>query len=94
MAFSVSSDEMVTIIDTLHSDMIHDAQFDFPGRRVATCSSDRTVRIYHVESSNTSSNNSSTAQIIQANDSHKQHRLIAILDGFGFLEWLILAVIL
>ena len=65
---------MVTIIDTLHSDMIHDAQFDFPGKRVATCSSDTTVRIYQVESSGITSQ--------PGTESNKQkHRLIAILDG-------------
>ena len=66
--------KMVTIIDTLHSDMIHDAQFDFPGRRVATCSSDTTVRIYQVESSGVSSQPG-------IESSKQKHRLIAILDG-------------
>lgn len=27
----------------------HDAQFDYYGKRLATCSSDRSVRIYNVE---------------------------------------------
>ena len=61
--------------------MIHDAQFDFPGRRVATCSSDRTVRIYQVESQS-----EVHAHVLeQIGDSkqqqQQQHRLIAILDG-------------
>ncbi|KAJ3410569.1 GTPase-activating protein S13 [Chytridiales sp. JEL 0842] len=35
--------------DTLHEDMIHDAQLDYYGKKLATCSSDRTVRIFEVE---------------------------------------------
>lgn len=37
-------------VDTGHEDMIHDAQMDYYGRRLATCSSDRTVRIFEVVS--------------------------------------------
>jgi len=36
-------------IETAHEDMIHDAQMDFYGKRLATCSSDHTVRIFLVE---------------------------------------------
>ncbi|RDW66318.1 transport protein-like protein SEC13 [Coleophoma cylindrospora] len=32
-----------------HDDMIHDAVLDYYGRRLATCSSDRTVKIFDVE---------------------------------------------
>ncbi|KAF4630373.1 hypothetical protein G7Y89_g7767 [Cudoniella acicularis] len=32
-----------------HDDMIHDAVLDYYGRRLATCSSDRTVKIFEVE---------------------------------------------
>ncbi|OQR81729.1 transient receptor potential Ca2 channel (TRP-CC) family protein [Thraustotheca clavata] len=35
-------------IDTQHDDMIHDAQLDYYGKRLATCSSDRTVKVYEV----------------------------------------------
>ena len=38
-----------TCFDTLHQDLIHDAQFDFYGKRVATCSSDRVVKVFQVE---------------------------------------------
>lgn len=31
-----------------HSDVIHDAQFDYYGRRLATCSSDRVVKVFDV----------------------------------------------
>ena len=45
------SDKMVTVqstVDTGHEDMIHDAQMDFYGTRLATCSSDRSVKIFDV----------------------------------------------
>jgi protein transport protein SEC13 len=35
-------------IETAHDDMIHDAQFDYYGKRLATCSSDRTVKVFDV----------------------------------------------
>lgn len=38
----------VLSIDTQHDDMIHDAQLDYYGKKLATCSSDRTVKIYNV----------------------------------------------
>lgn len=38
----------VLSIDTQHDDMIHDAQLDYYGKKLATCSSDRTVKIYDV----------------------------------------------
>jgi len=41
------------LIDTQHDDMIHDAQLDYYGCKLATCSSDRTIKIFHVSSSNT-----------------------------------------
>jgi len=38
-------------VDTLHEDIIHDVQLDYYGRRMATCSSDRTIKIFEVGSS-------------------------------------------
>lgn len=38
-----------TSIDTQHGDMIHDAQLDYYSKRLATCSSDRTIKIFDVE---------------------------------------------
>lgn len=35
--------------DTQHEDMLHDAQLDYYGKKVATCSSDRTIRVFAVE---------------------------------------------
>lgn len=32
--------------DTQHEDMIHDSQLDYYGKRLATCSSDRTIKIF------------------------------------------------
>lgn len=43
MAVAVSS------FDTGHGDLIHDTQFDYYGRRLATCSSDGLVRVFSVE---------------------------------------------
>lgn len=39
----------MTQLTNLHDDMIHDAVLDYYGRRLATCSSDRTIKIYEVE---------------------------------------------
>jgi len=36
------------LIDTQHSDVVHDSQFDYYGQRLATCSSDRSIRIFQV----------------------------------------------
>jgi protein transport protein SEC13 len=33
-------------IDTQHEDMIHDSQFDYYAKRLATCSSDRSIKIF------------------------------------------------
>jgi protein transport protein SEC13 len=38
----------VASIDTGHDDMVHDAQLDYYGKWLATCSSDKTVRIFDV----------------------------------------------
>eukprot|EP00639_Heterosigma_akashiwo_P004307 CAMPEP_0194585914 /NCGR_PEP_ID=MMETSP0292-20121207/18076_1 /TAXON_ID=39354 /ORGANISM="Heterosigma akashiwo, Strain CCMP2393" /LENGTH=322 /DNA_ID=CAMNT_0039441533 /DNA_START=64 /DNA_END=1032 /DNA_ORIENTATION=+ len=36
------------MIETSHEDMIHDAQFDYYAKKVATASSDRTIQIYDI----------------------------------------------
>jgi len=38
----------VALIDTPHTDMIHDAQLDYYGSKLATCSSDRTIKVFNV----------------------------------------------
>ncbi|XP_047114689.1 protein SEC13 homolog [Schistocerca piceifrons] len=39
-------------IDTGHEDLIHDAQMDFYGLRMATCSSDHSVKVFDVKDGN------------------------------------------
>jgi len=39
---------VINTIDTAHEDMIHDAQMDYYGTKLATCSSDRCVKIFDV----------------------------------------------
>jgi len=39
------------IANSGHDDMIHDAVLDYYGRRLATCSSDKTIKIFDVEDS-------------------------------------------
>lgn len=38
----------ITSIDSQHDDMIHDCQFDYYSKKLATCSSDRTIKIFDV----------------------------------------------
>lgn len=38
----------VSHFETGHQDTVHDAQFDYYGKLVATCSSDRLVKIFSV----------------------------------------------
>ncbi|XP_072929760.1 protein SEC13 homolog [Epargyreus clarus] len=40
---------VLNTIDTGHEDMIHDAQLDFYGLRLATCSSDNSVKVYEIK---------------------------------------------
>ncbi|KAJ1941616.1 GTPase-activating protein S13, partial [Linderina pennispora] len=37
------------LFDTQHEDMIHDAQPDYYGKRLATCSSDSTIHLFDIE---------------------------------------------
>ena len=34
--------------ETGHGDMVHDAAFDYFGKRLATCSSDRAIKVFDV----------------------------------------------
>jgi len=47
-AATSSSSSGPIIIDTQHDDMVHDSQLDYYGCKLATASSDRTVKIYDV----------------------------------------------
>lgn len=40
-------------IDTQHTESLHDAELDYYGRRLATCSSDRTIKIFDVATQGT-----------------------------------------
>lgn len=40
---------ILSTIDTGHEDMIHDAEVDYYGLRLATCSSDNSVKIYDIK---------------------------------------------
>ncbi|KAF7492259.1 Protein SEC13 -like protein [Sarcoptes scabiei] len=49
--FSKEDAKMITLqtqVDTSHEDMIHDAQVDYYGTRLATCSSDKSVKIFEI----------------------------------------------
>eukprot|EP00033_Pygsuia_biforma_P002324 GCRY01002572.1.p1 GENE.GCRY01002572.1~~GCRY01002572.1.p1 ORF type:complete len:354 (+),score=38.76 GCRY01002572.1:142-1062(+) len=41
-----------SVLDTKHTDMIHDAQLDYYGRRLATCSSDGLIKVFQIEQDN------------------------------------------
>lgn len=40
---------LINTVDTAHHDMVHDAQTDFYGTRLATCSSDKSVKVYDIK---------------------------------------------
>ncbi|RLN26740.1 hypothetical protein BBJ28_00006790 [Nothophytophthora sp. Chile5] len=48
LLLSAAMSAPILSIDTQHEDMIHDAQLDYYGKRLATCSSDRTIKVYDV----------------------------------------------
>lgn len=39
-------------IDTTHEDMIHDAVANYFGTKLATCSSDRTIKLFAINGTN------------------------------------------
>ena len=43
----------VTTMDTGHTDIVHDSQFDYYGRKLATCSSDGLVRVFGIDGEQT-----------------------------------------
>ncbi|KAK1079238.1 GTPase-activating protein S13, partial [Friedmanniomyces endolithicus] len=65
------------ISSSAHDDMIHDAVLDYYGRRLATCSSDKTIKIFDIEPSSTST----SQQQAQQQQQPDQHRLTATLTG-------------
>lgn len=38
---------VVKSLNAEHKDLVHDMAFDFYGRRMATCSSDQTVKVWN-----------------------------------------------
>jgi len=42
-------------LDTQHDDMIHDAQLDYYSKKLATCSSDRTIKVFEVSNGDSNS---------------------------------------
>lgn len=48
MSINYSINNMVTITDA-HDDLIHDAVLDYYGKRLATSSSDKTIKIFEIE---------------------------------------------
>lgn len=38
----------ITTIDSQHDDMIHDCQFDYYSKKLATCSSDKKIKIFDI----------------------------------------------
>ncbi|CAN8025488.1 unnamed protein product [Ixodes persulcatus] len=40
---------LIHTVDTAHSDMVHDAQTDYYGTRLATCSSDKSVKVFDIK---------------------------------------------
>jgi protein transport protein SEC13 len=38
----------IATVESLHEDMVHDCQFDYYSKKLATCSSDRTIKIFDV----------------------------------------------
>ena len=40
--------DTASAFDSGHLDQVHDAQMDYYGKRIATCSSDRTIKVFDV----------------------------------------------
>lgn len=58
----------VATVDTQHGDMIHDAQMDYYGRRLATCSSDRCIKIYDIIGTETGATEPQLSAEIQSHE--------------------------
>lgn len=43
-----SATQTLAQFESGHGDMVHDAEFDYYGKRLATCSSDRMIKIFDV----------------------------------------------
>ncbi|KAG7392522.1 GTPase-activating protein S13 [Phytophthora pseudosyringae] len=68
-----------TSIDTEHKDMIYDIQLDYYGKRLVTCSSDRTFHVYDVSKAVVAGGGSddlSVAKDGQERQQEKQHHVL------------------
>lgn len=78
-------------ISTDHTEAIHDAQLNWSGSRLATCSSDRTIKIYDCSSpaSDNPASLSAPSQLQQggAGQQQQQHTLIDTLHGHEGPVW-------
>jgi protein transport protein SEC13 len=41
--------QAITSFDAGHGDTVHDVQLDYYGRRIATASSDRTIKVFDID---------------------------------------------
>lgn len=64
------------LVETQHQDIVHDTQFDYYGRLLATCSSDRTIRVFSVTPATTVTDTPS-------------HQLVAVLTGHEGPVWMV-----
>jgi len=46
--FALEMTTPITTIDSQHDDMIHDCQFDYYSKKLATCSSDKKIKIFDI----------------------------------------------
>ncbi|KAK3672340.1 GTPase-activating protein S13 [Recurvomyces mirabilis] len=69
------------ISSSAHDDMIHDAVLDYYGRRLATCSSDKTIKIFDIEPSPAAQTHQGGQQ------APDQHKLTATLTGHEGAVW-------
>eukprot|EP01112_Ceratiomyxa_fruticulosa_P014771 TRINITY_DN4268_c0_g1_i4.p1 TRINITY_DN4268_c0_g1~~TRINITY_DN4268_c0_g1_i4.p1 ORF type:complete len:312 (+),score=55.29 TRINITY_DN4268_c0_g1_i4:247-1182(+) len=58
-------------LETNHDDMVHDVAFDFYGKRLASCSSDRVIKVFEIIS----------------NEEQPQYKHLADLKGHGGPVW-------
>lgn len=72
-------------VDTQHDDMVHDAQLDYYGTKLATSSSDRTIKVYDISGNNYSPNATLTGHsgpIYQLSWSHPKYGSILASASF------------
>ncbi len=83
---------MPQIIQSPHKDFIHDIAFDHYGRRIATCSADRTVNIFDLDEngqwiSSTSNNNNNNNEMSIGGTSSNSTGWKAHSSGVTSLSW-------